>query len=91
MWKEDFNSFEAADPIQRFLDGESAYPQEWNDVVETTQRNRQIEEIRKQSCVRDPLVNCPGEPDARAAAEWQSIVAELKLRELGLRVGRQAA
>ena len=39
----------------------------------------------------DPLVSGPGEPDARAAAEWQSIVAELRLRELGLRVGRQAA
>jgi hypothetical protein len=59
MRREDFNALGVADRIQRVLNGESAYPQEWNDFVEESQPNKQIEKIRKECYARNPLVNGP--------------------------------
>ena len=65
--------------IERFLAGTSLYPQEWNDFVELSQLNKDVEEYRKRCYELDPLVNYPGEPDPEAVAELRAMVEKLKL------------
>lgn len=72
---------EIADLIERFLTGTSLYPQEWNDFVECSERDRKLDAYRKRCYDLDPLVNIPGPPDAAAIAELKSIVAELRRLE----------
>jgi len=70
--------------IERFLESRPLYPGEWFDFVEGRRlEDAELEKIRKRSYELDPLVNCPGEQDARALAELKSIVAELRSRPEG--------
>ena len=50
---------EIAGIIERFLDGNSLYPQEWNDFVDCSGRDANLEHYRKRCDQLDPLVNCP--------------------------------
>jgi len=38
---------EMAGMIERYLDGNSFYPQEWNDFVDSTEQNASLEIYRK--------------------------------------------
>jgi hypothetical protein len=69
---------EIADVIERFLDGSSAYPQEWNDFVECPHAEPQLDSYRKRCDVLDPEVNCPDPQDPAAIVELRKMVAELR-------------
>jgi hypothetical protein len=69
---------EVADLIERFLGGQSLYPQEWNDFVDASQRNRTVEAYRKRCYALDPLVNRPGKPDPEAVAELRLMAKRLR-------------
>ena len=69
---------EVAQLIDRFLQGTSLYPQEWNDFVETPQIEGRIDEYRKRCYKLDPLVNRPGDMDPKAVVELRAIVQELR-------------
>jgi hypothetical protein len=78
MWKKNMSSEEAAQLIERFLEGRSLYPQEWNDFVDTSQEDSVIENYRQQCGQLDPLVNRPGEPDPGAVTRLQGIIERLR-------------
>jgi hypothetical protein len=69
---------ELAELIERFLNGTSSYPQEWNDFVECKHPDRKLDLYRKRCDELDPLVNCPDPQDAKALAELRNIVEELR-------------
>lgn len=72
------NAAEVAQLIQRFLDNANLYPQEWNDFVDTPQRDPDIEAYRKQCYELNPLVNRPGDPDPQALRALHSIIQQLR-------------
>lgn len=84
MWRQkkktrrDKSPQEVADLIQRFLDCNSLYPQEWNDFVEAPQRDKKLDVYRKRCDQLDPLVNRPGEMDPGALAELRRMIDELR-------------
>lgn len=67
-----------ANLIERFLNGTSLYPQEWNDFVESRQADGMLDSYRKRCETLDPVVNCPEPRDARALAELRSIIEQLR-------------
>ena len=69
---------EIADLIERFLNGASLYPQEWNDFVECKHPDRVLDSYRRRCDELDPLVNCPDPQDAKALAELRAMVDELR-------------
>jgi hypothetical protein len=69
---------EMANIIERFLNGTSLYPQEWNDFVECSHPDRNLDSYRKRCEELDPLVNCPDPQDVKALAELRSMVDELR-------------
>jgi hypothetical protein len=71
---------EVAGIIERFLDGNSLYPQEWNDFVDCTERDASLEIYRKRCYELDPLVNCPVPQDPQAVAELSSMAEALRRR-----------
>jgi hypothetical protein len=78
MWKKNMNSEEAAQLIERFLEGRSLYPQEWNDFVDASQDHSVVENCRRQCVQLDPLVNRPGMPDKDAVSRLQAIIQHLR-------------
>jgi hypothetical protein len=78
MWKKNMSSEDAAQIIDRFLSDSSLYPQEWNDFVDTPQRDERVEPYRKRCYELDPLVNRPGDQDASAVGELKSIIEALR-------------
>jgi len=74
------NADEIADLIERFLNGASAYPQEWNDFVEHSHPDKALDTYRKRCDLLDPLVNCPDPQDPKALQELRSMVQELRGR-----------
>jgi hypothetical protein len=64
--------------IERFLEGRSLYPQEWNDFVDTRLADEVTDVYRKRCDELDPLVNRPGEPDAKAVRELRSMIETLR-------------
>jgi hypothetical protein len=76
-WKWDMSPEEAAQVIERFLDGPSDSI-EWCDFAETEQENARVERYRKRCDELSPLVNRPGGMDEAAVAELRSIVQELR-------------
>ena len=72
---------EIAAIIERFLTGQSLYPQEWNDFVECNERNSQLDKYRQRCYELDPLVNCPSQQDAKAVAELRSMIDQLRRLE----------
>lgn len=69
---------EVADLIDRFLENQLAYPQEWNDFVERTQRDPDVETYRKECYELDPLVNRPDAVDQGALTELRTMARELR-------------
>jgi len=76
--KRSMNAADVADLIERFLQGKIRYPQEWNDFVDASQRDKKIEAYRRRCYDLDPLVNRPGPQDPNALAELHKIVNELR-------------
>jgi hypothetical protein len=72
------NNEEVAQLIERFLEGRSLYPQEWNDFVDISQKDNVIENYRRQCDELDPLVNRPGAPDPDAVARLKRIIEDLR-------------
>jgi hypothetical protein len=64
--------------IERFLEGNERYPQEWNDFVDSESLEARVVPYRKRCQVLDPLVNCPGEPDPGALNELKTIASLLR-------------
>jgi hypothetical protein len=77
--KRNKTAIEAADIIERFLEGRNSYPQEWNDFVDASQHDKAVEVYRKRCYELDPLVNRPGDPDPEAVAELRSMIERLRL------------
>ena len=75
--KRDISPIEAAQVIERFLDGVSDSI-EWCDFVETAARDERVEHYRKRCDKLSPHVNRPGEMDGAAVAELRSIIEELR-------------
>jgi hypothetical protein len=69
---------EAADLIQRFLDGKQLYPQEWNDFVDGRRVEANVEPYRRRCGLLDPMVNHPGAPDLEALAELKQTILTLR-------------
>ena len=78
MMKPALRASEAADLIERFLNGNGLYPQEWNDFIEGVRVEKAVEPYRKKCYALDPLVNRPGRPDGRAMEELKTIVSKLR-------------
>ena len=78
MWHRNMSGQEAAELIERFVEGRSLYPQEWNDFAETPQSDPFVEHYRKRCDGLDPLVNRPGQPDPGAVEELKTIIQSLK-------------
>jgi hypothetical protein len=76
-WKRDMTPEEAAQVIERFLNG-AGDSIEWSDFAETRQQDPRVELYRKRCDELSPLVNRPGEMDPAAVAELTSIVKELR-------------
>jgi len=74
---------DVADVIERFLEGRSLYPQEWNDFVDTAQQDKDVEASRRRCDELDWLVNRPGEPDKDAVIELRSMVETLRAKNSG--------
>ena len=77
----DRNALEVAQVIERFLDGNSLYPQEWNDFVESSLRDKKLDVYRKRCDELDPLVNRPGDPDPDAVSELRSLIETLRSQQ----------
>jgi hypothetical protein len=69
---------EIADLIERFLNGSSLYPQEWNDFVECGHPDKMLDSYRRRCDLLDPLVNCPEPQDPKALQELRNMVQELR-------------
>lgn len=69
---------EIADIIERFLNQNSLYPQEWNDFVECRERDRRLDSYRKRCDELDSLVNSPAPQDPQAVAELRNMIEELR-------------
>ena len=67
-----------ADLIERFLQDRLAYPQEWNDFVDTRQRSAEMDGYRKICYEIDPLVNCPGQQDDVSLEELRKLIDVLR-------------
>jgi hypothetical protein len=80
MWKKNMSMEEIAQLIERFLEGRSTYPQEWNDFVDTPQEDDSIDDYRRLCYGLDPLVNRPGPPDPAAVARLKESIEHLRSR-----------
>ena len=59
---------EIAGIIERFLDGNSLYPQEWNDFVECRERDASLDSYRRKCYELDPMVNSPYPTKSKSAS-----------------------
>jgi hypothetical protein len=75
-WKPDMSPDEAAQLIERFLDG-TGNSIEWCDFAETRQKDPRVEGYRKCDMLSS-LVNRPGEMDKVAVAKLRTIIDELR-------------
>ena len=71
-----------ADIVERFLNGSSCYPQEWNDLVDCGLSDPILEAFRRRCEQLDPLVNSPAPQDFDAIAELRAIIKELRQIEV---------
>ena len=78
MGKKDMSFQETAALIERFLNHESLYPQEWNDFIETSQGSKKVDQYRRRCYELDPIVNSPGIPDTAALEELRSMADRLR-------------
>jgi hypothetical protein len=85
----DLDYSEMAQLIERFLDGTSLYPQEWNDFVDCSQSDPEMEVYRKRCDELDPLVNEEEDPDPAAVSELRSMIETLRQKSGRPDVGRK--
>jgi hypothetical protein len=78
MSKRDLNRKQVADLIERFLNNRLAYPQEWNDFVECSQEDVQMNRYRKVCYELDPLVNSHEPQDPVVLEKLGNLVVELR-------------
>jgi hypothetical protein len=71
-----------ADIIERFLNKNRPYSQEWNDFVESREADSRLDVYRKRCDELDPLVNCPGPQNPQAVAELRSMIDQLRRQEV---------
>jgi hypothetical protein len=71
-------SHEIADLIDRFLNNGSLYPQEWNDFVEHSQWDKELDKFRKRCDELNALVNSHVPPDQNAITELRAMVEVLR-------------
>ena len=76
--KKEPTASEIADIIERFLEGRSLYPQEWNDFVESRHQDERLEVYRLRCDDLDPLVNSPDPMDPAAVAKLRRMIEELR-------------
>jgi hypothetical protein len=69
---------EIAGIIERFLNGTSRYPQEWNDFHECGLPDADLDKYRKRCDLLDHLVNSPEPQDSDAMAELRRMIEELR-------------
>src|SRR5271163_364896 len=77
-WKRNMTVEEAAQVIERFLEGRQSYPQEWNDFAENRQTDVDVEPFRKRCYDLDPLVNSHHPQDEDAITQLRAIVVEMR-------------
>lgn len=58
------------------LTAKALYPQECNDIVESSHPDKLLDTYRKRCHLLDPLVNCDGPQDQKAIEELRTIVQE---------------
>ncbi|HKD80885.1 MAG TPA: hypothetical protein VKH81_14405 [Candidatus Angelobacter sp.] len=80
VWKKNMNREEVAQLIERFLEGRSLYPQEWNAFVDASQDDDVIDNYRRECSELDPLLNRPATPDGDAIGCLREIVQRLRSR-----------
>jgi hypothetical protein len=78
MHKKNMNAEDVAQLIERFLANQSLYPQEWNDFVDTPQKDPAIESYRKECDELAPRVNRQGELERNAIARLRKIIEQLR-------------
>ena len=88
-WNPNLSYLEMAQLIERFLNGHNAYPQEWNDFVDTAQRDKEMDVYRVRCDELDPLVNRPDPQNPGAVAELRSLAAQLQEKGAAGRVDRR--
>jgi len=81
---------EIAAIIERFLTGNSLYPQEWNDFVECSERDSRLDIYRKRCYELDPLVNSPDPQDPKAVSELRSMIDQLRRPEMQTERGKSS-
>jgi hypothetical protein len=79
MLMRDLTFGDMAQLIERFLEDRSLYPQEWNDFVDTPQRDSNRDVYRRRCYELDPLVNLPEKADPEAVSELRDMVRKLRL------------
>jgi hypothetical protein len=77
-WNANMTLRDTACLIERFLEDRPQYAQEWNDFVDTPQRDEKVEVYRRRCYELDPLISQPGKPNPEATAELRSIIAAIK-------------
>lgn len=69
---------DVADLIERFLLNKLSYPQEWNDFVDTSQSDIEVDGYRRMCYKLDPLINYDGPKDKTSLDELRKIVGTLR-------------
>jgi hypothetical protein len=78
MSRRELSEKQIADLIERFLNSQLAYPQEWNDFIECSQETVQMDRYRKVCYELDPLVNSHEPQDPVALEKLRNLVIELR-------------
>jgi hypothetical protein len=78
MSRRDLSGEQIADLIERFLNSRSAYPQEWNDFIECSQKTVQMDHYRKACYELDPLVNSHKPQYPLALEKLRNLFIELR-------------
>ena len=78
MSRRDLSREQIADLIERFLNNRLAYPQEWNDFIEGSQKSVQMDCYRKVCYEFDPLVNNHEPQDRMALEKLWNLIIELR-------------
>jgi len=81
MWKADMNLSEVAGVVERYLASKSSYPQEWNDFIDTPQKDWIVDAYRKCCYELDPLINHDGKPSPGVVAALKGIAMALRESE----------
>jgi hypothetical protein len=78
MGNRDKSLKQVGDLIERYLEGRSTYPQEWNDFVDSSQKDKKSELYRNLCYELDPLVSRPEGPDPDAIAKLKLLLEQIR-------------